>query len=206
MWDTPIETTRWFTGQDWNGLKKLMYSVGRGYCHISAKGNAISLVQFWPQEIQSREWEKKNKRTIWAWVNSSARRLSWDTLHSLCFCRLSLMRSFFFLRNFHKPRGMLTHHDWSSLTAPGPYLMPTGLSCCPLSPPDCFTLRQLPSLSSFLQLVVSSLGSAFPTPLPVSSKISSLVWFRTKTVKGVVYLAHPLHSVTLMHFAMSWTC
>ena len=30
MCDTPIGTTRWFTGQDWNGLKKLMYSGGRG--------------------------------------------------------------------------------------------------------------------------------------------------------------------------------
>ena len=28
MCDTPIGTTRWFTGQDWNGLKKLMYSGG----------------------------------------------------------------------------------------------------------------------------------------------------------------------------------
>ena len=73
----------------------------------------------------------KNKRTIWAWVNSSARRLSCDTLHSLHICRLSL--SVFFLQNFHKPRGMLIHLDWSSLTAHGPYLMPTGLFCCPLS-------------------------------------------------------------------------
>ena len=30
MCDTPIGTTRWFTGQDWNGLKKLMYSGGGG--------------------------------------------------------------------------------------------------------------------------------------------------------------------------------
>ena len=27
--NAPIGTTRWFTGQDWNGLKKLMYSGGR---------------------------------------------------------------------------------------------------------------------------------------------------------------------------------
>ena len=30
MCDTPIGTTRWFTSQDWNGLKKLMYSRDRG--------------------------------------------------------------------------------------------------------------------------------------------------------------------------------
>ena len=30
MCDAPIGTTRWITGQDWNGLKKLMYSGGRG--------------------------------------------------------------------------------------------------------------------------------------------------------------------------------
>ena len=30
MCDTPIGTTRWFTGLDWNGLTKLMYSGGRG--------------------------------------------------------------------------------------------------------------------------------------------------------------------------------
>ena len=28
MYDAPIGITRWFTGQDWNGLKKLMYSGG----------------------------------------------------------------------------------------------------------------------------------------------------------------------------------
>ena len=30
MCDNPIGTTRWFTGQDWNGLKNLMYSGGWG--------------------------------------------------------------------------------------------------------------------------------------------------------------------------------
>ena len=47
----------------------------------------VSHISSWLQEIQSREWEKraKNKRTIWAWVNSSARRLSCDTLHSFAY-------------------------------------------------------------------------------------------------------------------------
>ena len=61
---------------------------------------------------------------------------------------------------------MLTHLDWSSLTAPGPYLMPTGLCCCPLSTPLCVSLRKLPSVSFFFQL----LSRAFPSLLLVASR------------------------------------
>ena len=45
----------------------------------------------WLQEYNQGSGRKrtKNKRTIWAWVNSSARRLSCDTLHSWCICRLT---------------------------------------------------------------------------------------------------------------------
>ena len=50
----------------------------------------VSHISSWLQEIQSKEWEErtKNKRTIRTWVNS--RRLSCDTLHSLCICRLTV--------------------------------------------------------------------------------------------------------------------
>ena len=92
---------------------------------------------------------------------------------------------------------MLTHLDWYSLTAPGPYLMPTGLFCWPLSTaglPFCVTLRQLPSVCSFFQL----LWLAFPCPLLVvsRSRAQAFVWFRAKTNKKIVWWAHSLHSVT----------
>ena len=86
----------------------------------------------------------KNKRTIWAWVNSSARRLCCDTLHSLCICRLTLVCISSEIST--KLPGMPTYPDWPSLTAFWPYLMPTGLFYCPVSTgqlPLCVSLRQL---------------------------------------------------------------
>ena len=49
-------------------------------------------ISSWLQEIQSREWEErtKNKRRIWAWVNSKCKKRSYLTLHSLCICRLTI--------------------------------------------------------------------------------------------------------------------
>ena len=43
-------------------------------------------ISSWLQETQSREWEErtKNKRTIWAWVNSKCKKRSYVTLQSLC--------------------------------------------------------------------------------------------------------------------------
>ena len=115
----------------------------------------VSQYFFTAQEIQSREWEErtKNKRSIWAWVNSSARRLCCDTLHSLCICRLTL--AWISSKISSKLLGMPTHLDWPSPTAAGLYLMPTGLFCCPMSTAHCpspSSCRQLPSLGSFFQL------------------------------------------------------
>ena len=98
----------------------------------------VSHISLWLQEILSREWKKKeqmNKRTIWVWVNSSARRLSCDTLHSWCICRLTL--ECISCEISTKLPGMPTHPDWPSLTASAPYLMPTGLFCCPVSTANC---------------------------------------------------------------------
>ena len=65
------------------------------------------------QEIQPREWEKKNKRTIWALVSSKCKKGSSMTLHSLCICRLTLAC---ILREISTKRlGMPTHLDWSLL-------------------------------------------------------------------------------------------
>ena len=106
-----------------------------------------------------------------------------------------------------KPRGMLTHIDWSSLTAPGPYLMPTGLFCCPLSTRP---LRH-PSPTAFSEFLFPIPSLAFPGPLPVASRsrTQSFVWFRAKTNKKIVCLAHLFHSVTnvrteLMNGSFCW--
>ena len=86
----------------------------------------------------------KNKRTIWAWVNSSARRLSCDTLYSLCICRLSLMCNFFC--------EISTSHEESWLILSGlPSLLLDPISCrlvssavrCRLPTALYVTLRQL---------------------------------------------------------------
>ena len=126
----------------------------------------VSHISSWLQEIQSREWEKrtKNERTIWFWVNSSARRLSCDTLHSLCICRLTLACISNEIST--KLLGMPIHPDWPSLTAAGPYLMPTGLFCCPVSTGHC------PSASPFAN---SSSGFLLPTP-----DSRSLAYFRSR--------------------------
>ena len=127
----------------------------------------VSHISLWLQEIQSREWEKrtKNKRTIWAWVNSSARRLSCDSLHSLCICRLTL--AWISSEISTKLLGIPTHLDWSSLTTAGLYLMPTGLFCCPVSTAHC------PSASLFANcfLWVPSSNSLTGVPLPTSGRV-----------------------------------
>ena len=136
----------------------------------------VSHISLWLQEIQSREWEKrtKNKRTIWAWVNSSARRSSCDTLHFWCSCRLTLACIYSEIST--KLSGMPIHPDRPSLTASEPYLMPTGLFCCLVSTPTALLPRPSPTASCGFLLPtgrLASLGPAFPTPLLVSSEISS---------------------------------
>ena len=49
----------------------------------------------------------------------------------LCICRLTL--TCILCEISTKPRGMLIHLDWSSLTDTGLSLMPTGLFCCSVS-------------------------------------------------------------------------
>ena len=166
----------------------------------SSSGSDRGITHFFmATEIQSREREKKrkDKQTICAWVNSSARRLSCDTLHSLCICRLILVCISSEIST--KLPGMQTHPDWPSLTASGPYLMPTGLFCCLVSTAHCLLRRRSPTAFSEF-LLPTPLWPAFPCPLPVSSRsrAQTFVWFHTKTDKGIVCLAdHPLHSVTL---------
>ena len=129
----------------------------------------------------------KNKRTIWAWVNS--KKGSFVTLHSLCICRLTLACICAkLLQATRNANSSLTVF----LTASGLYLTPTALFCCPLSTAPL----RLPSpthLSGFLFQLLSSptsglVGDLEPKPF---------VWFRAKTDKGIVCLADHPHSVTI---------
>ena len=108
----------------------------------------VSHISSWLQEIQSREWEKrtKNKRTIWACINSRARWLSCDTLRSLCICRLTL--AWISSEISTKLLGIPTHLDWSSLTAAGLYFMPTGLSAVRCRLPTALLRLPSPTASS----------------------------------------------------------
>ena len=75
----------------------------------------------------------------------------------------------------------------------GPYLMPTGLSAVRCRLATRVTLRQLPSPSSFVQLLLT-----FHYPLPVTSRsrTQAFVCFSAKLNKWIVCLADHLHSVT----------
>ena len=136
----------------------------------------------------------KDKRTKWTWVNSSARRLSCDTLHSFCISRLTLACISSEIST--KLLGMPTHADWTSFTASGPYLMPTGHFCCPVSTPNCHSVS--PFANCLLWVPFSKSWLAFPCLLPVMSRsrAQAFVWFRAKTDKGIVCLADHPHCVT----------
>ena len=109
---------------------------------------------------------EKEQRTNeqYAWVKSSARRLSCDTLHFLCICRLSLTCSFCEISTSHE-------ECWLILTGL-PSLLLDPISCRLVSSlPLSVARRQLTSLSSFTNSSLS-LSLAFPYPLPVTSKIA----------------------------------
>ena len=96
----------------------------------------------------------KNKEQTRAWVNSSARRLNCDTLHSLCICRLSLPS---ILREIYtKLRGILTHLDWSSLTDAGLSNADWSLRC-PVSTANCHCPS--PVANPFFEFLCPALNS-----------------------------------------------
>ena len=94
---------------------------------------------------------EKNKEQMnnMAWVNSSARRLSCDTLHSLCICRLTL--AWISSEISTKLLGMPTHLDSLLLDSISCRLVSSAVRCrlptAPLRRPS-----PTPSLSSFFQL------------------------------------------------------
>ena len=132
---------------------------------------------------------EKEQRTNeqYAWVNSSARRLSCDTLHSLCICRLSLTCSFGEISSNHE-------ECWLILTGL-PSLLLDPISCrlvSSLSGFDC----QLPSASPvansscrFLLPTLSLSLSLSRVPLPTSGHVEDrglrpLFGFVPKQTKG----------------------
>ena len=109
-----------------------------------------SHISSWLQEIQSREWEErtKNKRTIWAWVNSKCKKCI-----PLCICRLTLAWISSEIFTYKECQPILTGLPSLLLDS----LMPTGHFCCPVSTATRFPHRQLPSFSSFVQFLSRSL-------------------------------------------------
>ena len=73
MCNTLVGTTRWFTDQDWNGLKKLMYSVGHG--------GIITPLQ---KKVESKVW----RQNYWTFL-LTMEAVGWVSRYSKCLHRLS---------------------------------------------------------------------------------------------------------------------
>ena len=114
----------------------------------------VSHIYLWQQEIQPMEWEKKNKRTIRASVNSKYKKVGSVTLHSLCICRLTLACISSEIST--KLLGMSTHSYWPSLTA---------FFCWSLSTDPLY----LPSPTASSEFLFSNYFSR--VPLPTSSRV-----------------------------------
>ena len=138
------------------------------------------------QEIQSREWEKKEQTNNMLGLTQAQN----ESYVTLCICGLTLtwissensttlLECQSILTGLHSLD--LISSDWSL--------------CCPVSTRH----SRHPSPTSFFQ-------SLCPTPFsrslthfrsPEISSPKPFVWFRAKTVKGIVCLADHLHSFTL---------
>ena len=109
----------------------------------------------------------KNKRTIWAWVNSSASRLSCDTLHSWCICRLTLACISSEISTSHEERWLILTGLTSLILDPISCQLVSSAVRCRL--PTALLPRPSPTASSGFLLLTPL---AFPYPLPVTSKIA----------------------------------
>ena len=150
--------------------------------------------------------KNKEQTNNMAWVSTKCKKRSYVTLHSLCICRLTL--AWISSKISTMLLGMPTHLDWSSLTAAGLYLMPTGLFCCPVSTANCPSPS--PVANSFLSaFLFPTLLSRVPLPTSGCVEISSpkpFVWFRANTDKGIVCSADHLHSVTVPQLRFKLWC
>ena len=108
--------------------------------------------------------KNKERTNNMAWVSSKCKKRSYVALHSLCICRLTL--AWISSEISIKLLGMPTNLDWSSLTATGLYLMPTGLFCCPVSTATNYFLW-VPSSNSLI-------GVPFLLPVASRSRVQTL--------------------------------
>ena len=113
---------------------------------------------------------------------------------TLCICRLTLAWIFvkILLRYWNANLSWPDFTHWS-----GPSLMPTRLSAVRCRLVTRITLHKL-----FLRVPLSNSLTGLPLPTSGHAEIWSpkpFVWFRAKTVKGIVCLADHLHSVTYVY-------
>ena len=113
------------------------------------------------QEIQSREWEKKEQTNNKAWVNSSARRASlWHCIP----CRLTLACISSEISTNHGECWLILTSLPSLLLDSISYRLVSLLSGIDCRLPFIVSLRQLLPLSSFFQLLTG-------VPLSTSSRV-----------------------------------
>ena len=130
------------------------------------------------------EKNKKNKRTIWAWLNLSARRLSCDTLHSLYICRLSLTCSFCEISTSHEECGLILTGLPSLLLEPISCRLVSSLSGVDC---HCHCHSASPVANWLLCVPLSNSWLGFPCLLPVASRSrvqNPLSGFAPKKTKG----------------------
>ena len=142
--------------------------------HISSQGYFTFLYGHKKHNIHNREGGRKENKQTQTWISfKRKKREVCDTF--LAFYELSqvCIQS----EILTKGSGMLTH----PFTLANPPSGSTDPSSCSLLPTVVFC-----------RLLLTALGPSFPHLLPVSWKISraiSLSWFRTKTDKGIIWMA-----------------
>ena len=162
------------------------FCLGRWFIQWSAGAFHISL---WPKEIKPREWKKKNKRTIWACVNSKCKT---STSHNECQLISDRLPNCWPMST-QDCKLILSVF----LTVPGLYLTWLVSSAVRCRLPLSVILLQLPSLGSFSNcLLCRSLAhcpgfSRICLFSPTSGLVGDLdskpfIWFRTKTDKRIV--------------------
>ena len=149
------------------------------------------------QEIQSREWEKKEQTNNMLGLTQVQK----GSYVTLCICRLTL--------------AWISSENSTTLLECQPIL--TGLHSLVWAPsPADSSLCCLvstghsrhPSPTAFRELLCPTLWPAFPSYFRSRRDLESkpFVWFRAKTDKGIVCLAEHLHSVTTSHGTCCGSC
>ena len=173
-----------------------------------------SHISLWPPEIQTKEWEKKNKEQTNNMGLGQLKVQEGEFCNTTFPVYISTNAGVYFSRNFYQLQGMPTHL-WPSSSllivvdsglrthlvclphCPWTLSHPTGPFCCPLSTAP----QRHPSPTSFSRFLLPTAFSG--VPLTTSGRVEDLdskpfVLFRAKTDKGIVCLVDHPHSVTLV--------